>query len=60
MRPTHIALLQMPEVQVESAWPAGVQYEIKTAEAESSAGNTTRDMSIYTDMMVILVACILM
>jgi hypothetical protein len=41
MRPTHIALLQMPVVQVESVWPAGVQNEIRTDAAESSAGSTT-------------------
>ena len=31
----------MPVVQVESVWPAGVQNEIRTDAAESSAGSTT-------------------
>lgn len=43
IRPTHIALLQIPAVQVEPVWPAGVQKEIRTADAESSAGRTTRE-----------------
>jgi hypothetical protein len=38
---THRALLQIPVVHVESGCPAGVQYEMSTAEAESSAGRTT-------------------
>ena len=39
-KPTHIALLQTPVVQVESGSLAGVQYEINTALADISAGRT--------------------
>lgn len=43
--PTHIALLHIPVVHVESTCPAGVQYVISTEAAESSAGRTTFDVS---------------
>jgi hypothetical protein len=40
INPTQRALLQIPVVQVESTCPAGVQYEMRTAAAEISAGRT--------------------
>jgi hypothetical protein len=41
IRPTHMALLHTPVVHVASPLPEGVQYEMRTAAADISAGRST-------------------
>lgn len=47
IKPTHIALLQIPVEHVESACPAGVQNVTRTAAAEISAGKTTIEIRYF-------------